>query len=89
MQDTKSTGGTFLNGTRLSEQGKDSEPFEVTHGGVVALGQDVTNASGLVEHKRVEMSVLLNSQMKPEEQVHETDDDNVYVLKVYFRPSRI
>lgn len=76
VQDTKSTGGTFLNGVRLSEQGQESEPHEVHHNDIVAFGQDVPDRYGAVEFKRVEMKVLYNA-MAGREEFHDGEEELV------------
>ena len=47
MKDIGSNSGTFLNGKRLVEAGKESEAFEVKCGDLIQLGKDfVDEASG-------------------------------------------
>eukprot|EP00158_Paraphelidium_tribonemae_P007998 Partr_v1_DN28428_c0_g1_i2_m41075 putative sarcolemma associated protein len=40
IRDTKSLGGTFINSTRLSAAGKDSNPHKIFHGDVIQFGVD-------------------------------------------------
>jgi pSer/pThr/pTyr-binding forkhead associated (FHA) protein len=48
LQDTKSSGGTFLNGIRLSPQGQESTPVEVHDGDIIKLGEDCEVNGGIL-----------------------------------------
>lgn len=59
MQDTKSSNGTFLNGTRLGKTNEESSPFELSSGDLVQFGVDVTENTKKVTHGCITVDVRL------------------------------
>ncbi|KAK9452397.1 uncharacterized protein V1518DRAFT_431272 [Limtongia smithiae] len=58
IRDIKSSNGTFVNGTRLSREGVDSEPFELKPDDIIDLGIDISNDdSKTVLHNKVSAKV--------------------------------
>jgi FHA domain len=53
IRDVKSSNGTFVNGTRLSAENRDSEPHELREGDIMELGIDIVNDDGksVLHHK--------------------------------------
>src|SRR4051794_11877568 len=43
IKDLKSSNGTFINGKRLSAEGKESSPIELKHGDDLEFGVDIIN----------------------------------------------
>jgi pSer/pThr/pTyr-binding forkhead associated (FHA) protein len=43
IKDSKSSNGTFINGKRLSAEGKESSPVELKHGDDLEFGVDIVN----------------------------------------------
>ncbi|RGB40010.1 SMAD/FHA domain-containing protein, partial [Rhizophagus diaphanus] len=43
IKDSKSSNGTFINGKRLSAEGKESSPIELRHGDDLEFGVDIVN----------------------------------------------
>jgi pSer/pThr/pTyr-binding forkhead associated (FHA) protein len=66
IRDTKSSNGTFLNGTRLGKSNEDSEPFEITSGDIIQFGVDVTEANKKVTHGCITVECKLYHQMGQE-----------------------
>ncbi|KAH8200565.1 hypothetical protein TruAng_005283 [Truncatella angustata] len=65
IRDVKSSNGTFVNGTRLSQENRDSEPHELQTGDHLELGIDIVSEDQktVVHHKvaaKVEHSGFLN-----------------------------
>lgn len=48
LQDTKSSGGTFINDKRMAEMGHESEQVEIFPGDVVEFGEDTETGGGLM-----------------------------------------
>ena len=66
IRDVKSSNGTFVNGVRLSPEGKDSEPHELREGDTLELGIDIVSEDqkSIVHHKvsaKVELAGLYNN----------------------------
>ncbi|KAG8534284.1 uncharacterized protein KY384_001128 [Bacidia gigantensis] len=53
IRDVKSSNGTFVNGTRLSQENKESEPHELREGDMLELGIDIVSEDqkSIVHHK--------------------------------------
>jgi len=53
IKDTMSSNGTFINGTRLSEEGIESEPHELKTDDIVEIGYDVVGEDNMtvIHHK--------------------------------------
>ena len=83
VQDTKSSSGTFLNASRLSERGEESQLIEVKDGDVLKLGEDF-NQNGVI-HQCILMKVLFGAGRSIDEQspqhkgVDEDERENSYV----------
>ena len=66
IKDIKSSNGTFINGTRLSPESQESEPFELHSEDVVDFGIDIlTDDNKDILHRRVACRVFL--VMTPED----------------------
>jgi len=66
IKDIKSSNGTFINGTRLSPESQESEPFELHNEDVVDFGIDIlTDDNKDILHRRVACRVFL--VMTPED----------------------
>lgn len=66
IRDVKSSNGTFVNGTRLSQENRESEPHELSTGDHLELGIDIVSEDQktVVHHKvaaKVEHSGFLNT----------------------------
>lgn len=66
IRDVKSSNGTFVNGVRLSLEGKESEPHELREGDTLELGIDIVSEDqkSIVHHKvsaKVELAGLYNN----------------------------
>ena len=59
LQDTKSSNGTFLNGTRLGKSNEDSAPFELNTNDIVQFGVDVTENTKKVTHGCITVDIKL------------------------------
>lgn len=60
IKDIKSSNGTFINGTRLSPESQESEPYELHNEDVVDFGIDIlTDDNKEVLHRRVACRVFL------------------------------
>lgn len=59
LKDTKSSNGTFVNNSRLSEGGKESSPREVCSGDIVQFGVDVVENNRRVTHGCVIVTLKL------------------------------
>lgn len=60
IKDIKSSNGTFINGTRLSPESQESEPFELHSEDVVDFGIDIlTDDNKDILHRRVACRVFL------------------------------
>jgi pSer/pThr/pTyr-binding forkhead associated (FHA) protein len=59
LQDTKSSNGTFLNGTRLGKSNEDSLPFDVNSGDIIQFGVDVTENTKKVTHGCITVEIKL------------------------------
>ena len=60
IKDVKSSNGTFINGTRLSPESQESEPFELHSEDVVDFGIDIlTDDNKEILHHRVACRVFL------------------------------
>lgn len=60
IKDVKSSNGTFINGTRLSPESQESEPFELHSEDVVDFGIDIlTDDNKDILHRRVACRVFL------------------------------
>ncbi|KAG5370142.1 hypothetical protein CJU90_1483 [Yarrowia sp. C11] len=46
MKDAKSSNGTYINGERLSQDGRESEPHELKRNDLLELGIDIANTDG-------------------------------------------
>lgn len=46
IKDVKSSNGTFINGVRLSQEGEESAPVELSHNDIVEFGIDIMNEDG-------------------------------------------
>ncbi|KAG8940332.1 hypothetical protein FRC00_013058, partial [Tulasnella sp. 408] len=53
IKDVKSSNGTFINGERLSQEGVESEPFELKTGDTVEFGIDIVGEDNktIIHHK--------------------------------------
>lgn len=53
IRDVKSSNGTFLNGKRLSQENRESEPFELRLGDILELGIDILSedSTTVIHHK--------------------------------------
>ena len=59
IKDIKSSNGTFINGTRLSPESQESEPFELHSEDVVDFGIDIlTDDNKDILHRRVALSLI-------------------------------
>ena len=66
IRDVKSSNGTFVNGQRLSQENKESDPHELREGDTLELGIDIVSEDqkSIVHHKvsaKVELAGLYNS----------------------------
>lgn len=59
IQDTKSSNGTFLNGTRLGKSNEDSAPYEIKSGDIIQFGVDVTENTKKVTHGCITVEIRL------------------------------
>ncbi|KNC96214.1 uncharacterized protein SPPG_08367 [Spizellomyces punctatus DAOM BR117] len=59
IKDVKSSNGTFVDGKRLSEEGVESEPFELHSGTKLEFGIDINNEDGTVMYKKVSCRVTI------------------------------
>ncbi|KAF8416070.1 hypothetical protein EV426DRAFT_449377 [Tirmania nivea] len=71
IRDVKSSNGTFVNGTRLSQENKDSDPHELRAEDILELGIDIFSEDNksIIHHKvaaRVEHAGFQNGQMNLE-----------------------
>ncbi|KXN71881.1 SMAD/FHA domain-containing protein [Conidiobolus coronatus NRRL 28638] len=53
IKDIKSSNGTYVNGTRLSLDGEESEAFELKSGDVLDLGIDILNDDNTILYRKV------------------------------------
>ncbi|KAJ7087047.1 SMAD/FHA domain-containing protein, partial [Mycena crocata] len=53
IRDTGSANGTFVNGRRLSVEGRDSYPYELKTNDVVELGTDISGYYDTIAHHRI------------------------------------
>ncbi|KAI8910112.1 SMAD/FHA domain-containing protein [Gorgonomyces haynaldii] len=60
IQDVGSSNGTFINGTRLSEDGQQSNPCQLNSGDILEFGLDIKDESGQIVHKKVSCSVSIS-----------------------------
>ncbi|RPA81829.1 SMAD/FHA domain-containing protein [Ascobolus immersus RN42] len=53
IRDVKSSNGTFINGRRLSQENKESEPFQIRQEDILELGIDIVAEDGItvIHHK--------------------------------------
>lgn len=68
IRDVKSSNGTFVNGTRLSQENRDSEPHELRGEDILELGIDIFSEDNksIIHHKvaaRVEHAGFQNGQL--------------------------
>lgn len=71
IRDVKSSNGTFVNGTRLSQENKDSDPHELRAEDILELGIDIFSEDNksIIHHKvaaRVEHAGFQNGQINLE-----------------------
>lgn len=71
IRDVKSSNGTFVNGTRLSQENKDSDPHELRADDILELGIDIFSEDNrsIIHHKvaaKVEHAGFQNGQMNLE-----------------------
>ncbi|KAM3582246.1 hypothetical protein VKS41_005677 [Umbelopsis sp. WA50703] len=59
IKDVKSSNGTFINGVRLSQEGEESGPVELSHNDVVEFGIDIMNEDGTVLYHKVACKVTI------------------------------
>ena len=75
IRDVKSSNGTFVNGTRLSQENKESEPAELKEGDKLELGIDIVaeDQKSVVHHKisaKVELAGLFNTASSMLDMMH-------------------
>lgn len=75
IRDVKSSNGTFVNGVRLSQENKESEPHELREGDKLELGIDIVaeDQKSVVHHKvsaKVELAGLYNTASNMLDMMH-------------------
>ena len=75
IRDVKSSNGTFVNGVRLSQENKESDPHELREGDTLELGIDIVSEDqkSIVHHKvsaKVELAGLYNTAPNTLDMMH-------------------
>ncbi|KAJ7696371.1 SMAD/FHA domain-containing protein, partial [Mycena metata] len=58
LRDTQSANGTYVNGGRLSPEGRDSYPYELRTNDIVEFGADITGYFDTIAHQRIVCRVV-------------------------------